>query len=211
MYGYIYMTTNLIDGRQYIGQKKSSKFLHEKYLGSGKILKQAIESYGKENFKVEMLCECESKEELDEMEIYYIKFYYAQSNPHYYNICKGGQAGPGGPRFKGHKHTDETKQKMSENRSGEKNANYGNHWKASDEYREFCKQKNSGTGNPMYGKKHSSDTKNKISAKNKGRFVGYIKITNGQDNKMIKPEELDAYLVNGWRRGCTTSKSKNKT
>ena len=35
MYGYIYETTNLINGKKYIGKKASTKFL-EDYYGSGK-------------------------------------------------------------------------------------------------------------------------------------------------------------------------------
>lgn len=37
MYGYIYITTNLINGKRYIGQKKAKNFLAEGYLGSGKL------------------------------------------------------------------------------------------------------------------------------------------------------------------------------
>ena len=206
MYGYIYMTTNLINGRKYIGQKKSDKFLHEKYLGSGKILKQAVDFYGKENFKVEMLCECNSKEELDEMEIYYIEFYHAQTSRKYYNICKGGDAGPGGPMFKGHQHTDETKQKMSECRKGSNNSNYGNRWKQSDELKSLHSKLSSGENNGMYGKKQSDSTKKLISSANKGR----IHVTNGEINKSIKPEMLDYYLSIGFHRG-ETKKKRNKT
>ncbi|MBO7212369.1 MAG: hypothetical protein J6V44_15385 [Methanobrevibacter sp.] len=205
MYGYIYMTTNLIDGRKYIGQKKSDKFLHEKYLGSGKILKQAIEAYGKENFKVELLCECESKEELDEMEIYYIKFYYAQTSRKYYNICKGGQAGPGGPRFKDHHHTEETKQKMSESRKGEKNSNYGNRWTQSDELKALHSKISSGEGNGMFGKKHSNNTKKLIGEQNLGR----IPITNGTINKRVKPEDLEYYLSLGFYKGYTKKQKED--
>ena len=38
MFGYIYLTTNLINEKKYIGQKTSNKFLGESYLGSGKLL-----------------------------------------------------------------------------------------------------------------------------------------------------------------------------
>lgn len=203
MYGYIYITTNLIDGKKYIGQKKSKVFLHEKYLGSGKILKQAIEFYGKENFKVELLCECESKEELDEMEQYYIKFYYAQTSRKFYNICKGGEAGPGGPMFKGHKHSEETKQKMSESRRGENNGNYGNHWKMTDEQRKQCSELSKGEKNGMYGRKHSDETKKLIGDKNRGALKGRIRVTDGTTNKTIHPEELDYYLSIGFRKGMT--------
>lgn len=55
MYGYIYKTTNTINGKIYIGQKKSSEFLGVQYLGSGKILKSAINKYGVEAFIVEVI------------------------------------------------------------------------------------------------------------------------------------------------------------
>lgn len=42
MFGYIYLTTNVINNKVYIGQKKSNKFLYNNYLGSGKLLKEAI-------------------------------------------------------------------------------------------------------------------------------------------------------------------------
>lgn len=51
MYGFIYITTNHINVKRYIGQRKYDK--NEKwktYLGSGIILTRAIEKYGKENF-----------------------------------------------------------------------------------------------------------------------------------------------------------------
>ena len=54
MYGYIYKTTNLLNSKIYVGQKKSNIFLEEKYLGSGVRLNSAIKSYGKENFTVEL-------------------------------------------------------------------------------------------------------------------------------------------------------------
>ena len=50
MYGYIYLTTNHINGKKYIGQKKSNVFLGEKYLGSGKILKQALKKWCRKFF-----------------------------------------------------------------------------------------------------------------------------------------------------------------
>ena len=70
MYGYIYKTTNLIDGKIYIGQKKSPKFLGEKYLGSGRVLRKALDKYGRENFKVELIEEIDCLEKMDEREIY---------------------------------------------------------------------------------------------------------------------------------------------
>lgn len=93
MYGYIYEITNLINGKKYIGQKKSDKFLGNKYLGRGKLIKQAHEKYGKENFKAKLLKECNSSEELDYYEKYYIKLYDATNSEMYYNIAAGGDGG----------------------------------------------------------------------------------------------------------------------
>jgi len=89
MYGYIYKTTNLVNGKIYIGQHKSSQFTRE-YLGSGDLVKRAIKKYGKENFQVELLEEVETKELMDEREIYWIKLYDAKNIDIGYNISDGG-------------------------------------------------------------------------------------------------------------------------
>ena len=161
MYGYIYITENNVSGKKYIGQKKSNKFLKEKYLGSGSLLRKAILKYGKENFTVRMLCECDSKEELDEMEIYFIKLYNAQEDTGFYNLARGGESGVGGPKFKGHKHTEESKQKISNSVSKEKNGFYGK--KHSEETRRIMKEKARNRG-PV-----SQETRQKLSKIRKGR------------------------------------------
>lgn len=89
MYGYIYLTTNLVNGRKYIGQHKSNTF-DSKYLGSGKILKQAILKEGVQNFTLDILEVCESKEQLDQAEAYYIQKYNAVESSDFYNLKEGG-------------------------------------------------------------------------------------------------------------------------
>jgi hypothetical protein len=49
-YGYIYKTTNLINGKIYIGQHKGCLSSH--YIGSGKLIRWAINKYGKRNFRI---------------------------------------------------------------------------------------------------------------------------------------------------------------
>lgn len=93
MYGYIYLTTNLINGKIYVGKKKSEKFLNERYLGSGLIIHNAINKYGKDNFKVELLKWCNSEEELNYEEIKYIAKFNARDPDIGYNILKGGNGG----------------------------------------------------------------------------------------------------------------------
>ena len=65
----IYKTINLINGKIYVGQDYNNR---DNYLGSGKIILKAIKKYKKENFKKEILEECNSQEELDEKEKYWI-------------------------------------------------------------------------------------------------------------------------------------------
>lgn len=84
----IYKTTNLINGKFYIGKDVKNK---KTYLGSGKILKQAIDKYGKENFKKEILEYCIDLVHLDEREIYWIDKYNAIENG--YNLTEGGTGG----------------------------------------------------------------------------------------------------------------------
>ncbi len=127
MYGYIYLTENLVNHKKYIGQKKSKVFLDSKYLGSGTHLKNAVKKYGAENFKVTMIDTAESKQELNQKEIYYIAKYNAQTDPNFYNISAGGDCGVGGPKFKGHKHSEESKQRISKSCKGNLNGFYGKH------------------------------------------------------------------------------------
>ena len=48
MFGIIYITTNLINNKKYIGKHKCDSIEFDGYLGSGKILKNAIKKNGKE-------------------------------------------------------------------------------------------------------------------------------------------------------------------
>ena len=113
MYGYIYLTTNLIDGKIYIGQHKSSIF-STTYKGSGTLIREAFKKYGKENFKVELLEECENQEEMDDKERYYEKIYGLPNFTIGYNISHGGQD----KMFTGLHHSENTKLLMSEKKKG---------------------------------------------------------------------------------------------
>lgn len=121
MYGYIYKTTNLVNGKIYIGQKHSSVFLEEQYLGSSRRLRESIKHYGKENFKVELLEEIETKELMDEREIYWIKYYNSTNKEIGYNISEGGNVnrtmiGENHPLYGKHQ-SEESKKKNSNSNS----------------------------------------------------------------------------------------------
>ena len=95
MYGYIYKTTNLINKKMYIGKHHSDVFEPQKYIGSGPILLKAIKKYGKDNFKCELIEWCDSKQQLDAREQYWITALNCQQDPQYYNLAKGGEGGIG--------------------------------------------------------------------------------------------------------------------
>lgn len=90
MYGYIYETENLINGKKYIGKHVSDKF-DLSYKGSGRLLKKAFKKYGFENFSCRILKECFSEEDLNDSEIYYIRLFNADIDNNYYNISSGGE------------------------------------------------------------------------------------------------------------------------
>lgn len=91
-YGFIYITTNIINGKKYIGQKKYVNGWKE-YLGSGIALNNAVKKYGKEKFSKEIIEECTTREEANEREKYWIAYYNAVNNKNYYNIALGGDGG----------------------------------------------------------------------------------------------------------------------
>lgn len=137
----IYKTTNLINGKFYIGKDSKND---PNYLGSGKILKTAIKKYGIENFTKEVIEECTSEDHLNERERYWIKFLLCRERDDCYNIGEGGIGGdnitfnPNRETFKekmkfinstqngmtGKRHTELTHEKMKEKAIGR----YGKQW-----------------------------------------------------------------------------------
>jgi hypothetical protein len=88
-YGYIYETTNLLNNKKYIGQKKG-KF-NGCYYGSGLILKKAIQKHGIGSFNIKVLTSAENKAKLDELERSYIAEYRRIFGRRgLYNIANGG-------------------------------------------------------------------------------------------------------------------------
>ena len=125
----IYLTTNLINGKKYIGKDARNQ---QWYLGSGKYLKKAIKKYGKENFKKELLEECSSLEELSKAELKWLVNLNCKASTEYYNATDTETPSSYGKKLsdthkrnisesrKGKKHSEETKKKMSESRKGVK-------------------------------------------------------------------------------------------
>lgn len=93
MIGYIYITTNKLNGMRYIGKHHATAFEPNKYLGSNKHLLASIKKHGRHNFTCEMLQECFTDFELDTAEKYWIDTYDAVNSDLFYNIASGGEGG----------------------------------------------------------------------------------------------------------------------
>ena len=78
----VYVTKNLVNGKKYIGKDSHND---PNYLGSGALLLEDIKTYGKENFKKEILEHC-TKENLGEREEYWIDYFDAVKSKNFYNI-----------------------------------------------------------------------------------------------------------------------------
>lgn len=88
--GIIYLTTNKINGRKYIGvDTKNNKY----YFGSGTAIKLAIKKYGTENFTKEIIEMNDDKQYLFEREKYWIDYYDAVNSHDFYNMSPGGKGG----------------------------------------------------------------------------------------------------------------------
>lgn len=119
----VYKYTNLHNGLIYIGitSQGLEKRCKDGYR-SNKRLQYAIDKYGKDNFKREILYDNLTKEEACQLEIETIALLDATNPRIGYNIAIGGTA----PMYN-RKHTKETKEKLSILNQKENNGFYGKH------------------------------------------------------------------------------------
>lgn len=84
---FVYLTTNTINGKMYVG--RSTRPITHTYLGSGVLLKQAIAKYGPESFRreiLEVLPENAEFSDLMKCEEKWILHFSAPTNPLFYNM-----------------------------------------------------------------------------------------------------------------------------
>jgi len=116
MYYTIYRTTNLINGKFYVGMHQTNN-LEDNYLGSGKLLRYAIMKYGINSFRKEILHVFDSREAMLTKEAEIVDEAFLQRDDTY-NLVSGGKGGfdyinkSGIVKFK-KPHTEETKKKLS--------------------------------------------------------------------------------------------------
>jgi hypothetical protein len=143
---YVYLTTNLINGKHYVGDHSTDN-LDDGYLGSGNII-NAFKKYGKQNFKKEILEYFNERNEAFLNQEKYIKEYNTLV-PNGYNISPMGGLGFNGC------HSKETKEKIKQTLKGSKQ---------SKETIEKRRKK-------LIGKKRTQETKFKMSKWQIGKIL----------------------------------------
>ena len=218
MYYLIYKITNTINNKIYIG-KHQTENREDGYMGSGKLLNRAIQKYGIDKFKKEILFECNSLEEMNEKETEIVDDEFV-ARLDTYNVKLGGQ---GGWDFcNNNSEMQSKKAKKGWDKYGKehpllKASKQFMENMSEDEYEEYCgKIANSlkiyylTHKNPFMGKKHTEESKAKIGKANSIKQKGennnnygkcWIYNDNLKENKSIKKEDLDKWLENGWKKG----------
>ena len=90
-YHFIYKTTNLLNGKYYIGMHSTDN-LNDGYMGSGKRLRYSVNKYGKENHKVEVLEFFDDRKQLAAREKEIVNLNEI-AKEECLNLCVGGQGG----------------------------------------------------------------------------------------------------------------------
>ena len=212
--GFVYLTTNLVNGKVYVGQYtfKKEKWLNATYLGSGTVFEQALKKYGSKNFKRKILKLCYTVNQLNGWETYYTLKYNPKLDP---NIGYNQIIGP--VRRSGNKNPmsyPNVRKKIS----GDNHYLYGRH--CSEETKKKLSEKLSGERNPFYGKHHPKGkmsqilkdyykTINKVKNKLKGRKMpDEVKEKIRQGNLGVKRSEETRRRMSESRKGMKYKKKK---
>lgn len=201
MFYTIYKTTNLLNNKFYIG-KHQTLDPNDNYLGSGKLLKRAIEKHGRENFKKEILYIFDNEVSMDAKEKELVVL-----SEESYNLIEGGHGGFGYINRVGNPRryfTSEERAKGTKNANAICRINKTGIYAQTIEKRRLNVRK---ATKAWQGNHHSSETKQKLRVKAQQRVgrknsqYGTCWITNGSSNKKIKKEELDTWVQLGYTRG----------
>jgi hypothetical protein len=209
IYGIIYMATNLINGKKYIGQTqktlKQRKNRHYIRKNDGGFFHNALLKYSKENWKWEQIDIANNQEELDEKEKYWIRFYDTFNNKNKgYNLTSGGEHNKS--------YSDETRKKISIGNKGkivskeskEKMSIARKGKKFTEEHKQKLSESHKGENNGMYSKKQSDEAKQKISNSCKGRIVS-------EDTRKLLSEKNKGKIISEETRKKISESKKGKS
>lgn len=87
---HVYKITNIINCRYYIGVHSTTD-VTDSYMGSGRLIIEAISKYGKENFIKQILHTFDTAQEAYDMEFRLVKT--TREDPNSYNMTAGGKGG----------------------------------------------------------------------------------------------------------------------
>lgn len=206
MFYTIYKITNAHNGKIYIG-KHQTKELDDAYMGSGKHLKYAIDKYGIENFKKEILFKFDNEYDMNAKEAELVTEEFCNRDDTY-NICIGGKGGFS--YIRNHEEYNNWQLKGACAGAAANLQKDSRYWKTLSEAGVNALQQkiveNGGiwwdTAN-FKGKSHTEETKQKLrKPKNQGdknSQFGTMWITDGQENKKIK-KDVDI-IPEGWYKG----------
>ena len=208
-YHYIYKTTNLVNGKYYIGMHSTHNF-EDGYVGSGKRLWYSIKKYGKENFKCEILEILPDRSSLKEREKELVNEVLLK-NPMCMNIKPGGSGGFSREQQIKNALKSNERQKWlmkndkewSEKRLKDRKENGSNVFKKLWEEGRI-------TAHNWKGRKHTPETKEKMKLLKKDFGIGinnsqygtkWAWVSKNSEVKKIKLELLNDFIDNGWVRG----------
>ena len=202
MFGVVYKITNQINGKIYVGitQQELSRRMAS-HRRADTVIGKAIRKHGWENFSVEILEECDTKEQLNEREIFGIAALNCKT-PNGYNRSDGGE-GATGVECK-----PETRAKFSALHKGKKLpprspehcakisvANRGKH--LTEETRDKLSIAMSGENNPFFGKNHTAESLARMSESHHGNTAWV-----GKNHRQESKTKMSA-----WRRADTPFKN----
>lgn len=216
----VYKAENLINKKVYVGrtvhpiEDRQWGHVNAAKKNSKTVFHNAIRKHGADNFQFSVLCQCDSYEEMNEKEKYFISLLNSQI-PNGYNMTPGGDGLPKGWKspMKGiHFLSDEAKEKISKSLMGKKQSE-----ETRKKRRESLKQSYAEGRRISWNKGLTKETNASVKAQSSNGHVawnkglkGFLKgrvtwnkgLTKATDSRLLKQAEKVTGNV-AWNKGLT--------